>query len=190
MRRRDWRDDDRYNRDDFSRRGENNFDRMYDAREYRDDYYDRRNDYDRRRDDYSRREEEYEYEQPRKRSFFKSLSERRREKEQSGSAVGYSAVNPGMNGANQFVVTTPKTFEDIQGVIDNLKMHRALIVDLSRLNSDSVQRVMDYINGAIYAIDGSIQRINPAVFLLTPTGMSISVPIDYIKEKLERNKRK
>ena len=202
MRRRD--EDDRFRGRD--RRPDNNFDNMYDAREYdgdrfRDEKYrdyddrDMRRDRDRRdirrgtfgdRDAGRGRYDEYEVEPaPRKRSFFSRGAQRT-----SGARDHIEQVPSPEMGANQLVVMTPKSFDDIKGIIDNLKRHRALIIDLCRLNDNSVQRVMDYINGAIYAIDGSIQRINPAVFLLAPTGMAISVPMDFIKDKWEKNRKK
>ena len=74
------------------------------------------------------------------------------------------------------VVYTPKTYEDVQTLIDYLKRREPVVVDLSGINSDSAQRILDFMSGAIYGLSGSIHRINGNIFLLTPAGVSIMVP--------------
>lgn len=193
MSNRDYRDDRYDRRMRQSERDDTNFDRMYDAKEYRRE----RDDYD--EDGYSpmRRRQSvrdgYYEDEPREKSFFRNTQKRRRTKDIDGEIM--PSNNPrnydSRNGvAEHFVISSPKSFDDIQKMIDALKTRQALIVDLGKVKDKSVQRVMDYLYGAVYALDGCIEKITEAVFLLTPTGMSISVPLDYIKDRVEKNRRR
>mgnify|MGYP005795058841 FL=1 len=89
----------------------------------------------------------------------------------------------GSDGSN-IIITYPRSHHDIRVIIDNLRRRQAIIVDLSRMPDRHAQRILDFLSGAIYALCGSQQRIGPNMFLLTPGGMSIQVPMD-IKKKYD-----
>ena len=63
-------------------------------------------------------------------------------------------------------------------------MLRSLIEDvykrqnLHRLQKDQAKRVVDFLSGVIYAIEGDIQRIGPKIFLCTPRNISVAGTID------------
>ena len=74
----------------------------------------------------------------------------------------------------RMVVFQPQTYEDTQTIIDNLKTRKPVIVNLESLNVDVAQRVLDFISGAIYALDGSVRKVSKGIFLLAPKGVDIS----------------
>ena len=74
------------------------------------------------------------------------------------------------------VIYSPSTYEDVQLLIDHLKMREQVIVDFSTLNQASVYRILDFMSGAIYALSGSIQQITKNIFLFAPAGVTITVP--------------
>ncbi|MDR1906317.1 MAG: cell division protein SepF [Clostridiales bacterium] len=62
----------------------------------------------------------------------------------------------------------PKCFEDIIRLIDSIKFKEAVIVELRYLPDDMSQKMLDFMSGAIYALNGGMQRINGSTFLFTP----------------------
>lgn len=74
------------------------------------------------------------------------------------------------------VINSPKTYEDVQLLIDHLKLREQVIVDFSMVNQASVYRILDFMSGAIYALGGSIQQITKNIFLFAPAGVTITVP--------------
>lgn len=74
----------------------------------------------------------------------------------------------------RMVVFQPQTYDDTQTIIDNLKAHKPVIVNLETLNPDIAQRVLDFIGGAIYALDGSVRKVSKGIFLLAPEGVDIA----------------
>ena len=98
--------------------------------------------------------------------------------------MGGSAQAPALQNV---VLYSPKSFNDIQTLIDFLKRHEPVVVELSGVADSSAQRILDFLSGAIYALSGSIHRISGTIFLLTPSGVSITVPSD-VKSKLEGKK--
>lgn len=86
------------------------------------------------------------------------------------SSISSSSNNPGI----RMVVFQPQTYEDTQTIIDNLKAKKPIIVNLENLNIDVAQRVLDFISGAIYALDGSVRKVSKGIFLLAPRGVDIA----------------
>jgi FtsZ-interacting cell division protein YlmF len=72
-----------------------------------------------------------------------------------------------------FTVSTPKTFKDVELLIDNLKNREPLIIDLQGVPADFAQRVPDFMSGAVYAINGSMKNFKENLYLMTPSGGNI-----------------
>lgn len=86
----------------------------------------------------------------------------------------YTQSSVGQSGG--VVIYSPRTYKDVQLLIDHLKMREQVIVDFSTLNQQAVYRILDFMSGAIYALDGSIQQITKNIFLFAPQGVTITIP--------------
>lgn len=74
----------------------------------------------------------------------------------------------------RMVVYQPQSYDDTQRIIDDLKSGRPVIANLEDLNVDIAQRVLDFLSGAVYGVDGSIRKISRGIFLLAPPHVDIS----------------
>ncbi len=83
---------------------------------------------------------------------------------------------------NNIVIYSPSTYEDVQALIDHLKKGEQVIVDFSTVNQTAVYRILDFMSGAIYALNGSVQQITRNIFLFAPQGVTISVPIQFKRQ--------
>jgi cell division inhibitor SepF len=77
------------------------------------------------------------------------------------------------------VMYNPKTLNDVQGLIDYLKRGEPAIINLNDIVPDDAQRILDFMSGAIYALNGNIHRVVANIFLLSPDGVEITVPVSY-----------
>ena len=71
------------------------------------------------------------------------------------------------------VVYQPLSFDDTQDIIDNLKNRKPIVVNLDALDADLAQRVLDFISGAVYSLDGTIQKVSRGIFVLAPSNVDI-----------------
>lgn len=94
--------------------------------------------------------------------------------QQQNARVSPISSSPSANQGVKMVVFQPQTYEDTQTIIDNLKAKKPIIVNLENLNIDVAQRVLDFISGAIYALDGSVRKVSKGIFLLAPRGVDIA----------------
>jgi Uncharacterized protein conserved in bacteria len=88
------------------------------------------------------------------------------------------------------VLFSPQSYSDVQTLIDHLRRHEPAIVDFQSVDGESGQRILDFLSGAIYALGGSMQRVSGTIFLLTPSGVSITAPADISKSIEDRRNKK
>lgn len=69
---------------------------------------------------------------------------------------------------------TPESFADAKEIGDEFKRGTPVVVNLQGLDRDLVRRLVDFASGICYALDGSMEKLAPQVFLLTPQGLDVS----------------
>lgn len=75
-------------------------------------------------------------------------------------------------------ICAPKSYSDVQNLIVTLRNNQSLIVDTDKIDPKDMQRYLDFLSGAIYALGGSHQKIGKSLMLFTPAGSCITVPCD------------
>ncbi len=75
-------------------------------------------------------------------------------------------------------VCTPRDFSEVEKLIDKLKKKNGCVVDFSSLPTDKSQRMIDFLVGAVYALDGKVERLTSTIYLMTPKGIDIIAKID------------
>ena len=78
------------------------------------------------------------------------------------------------NGGLELIIRKPSSFDDSQEICDLLKQERAIIVNLENVNPELAQKMMDFISGAIYALDAKIHQISGSIFCISPAKVDIS----------------
>lgn len=73
----------------------------------------------------------------------------------------------------RMVLFEPRSYEETQEIADHLRSRRPVIVNLQRLSSDSARRVVDFLSGCVYALNGDIKKIGASIFLCTPENIDI-----------------
>jgi cell division inhibitor SepF len=79
----------------------------------------------------------------------------------------------GMNGYTILVLKL-KSFSDADDAIAALKAGHVLLLNLSRLQPQSIQRMSDYIAGSTYALAGQQVEVGNGLFLFTPPAINIT----------------
>lgn len=71
------------------------------------------------------------------------------------------------------VVIAPETFEDARDIADHLKSKKPCVVNLENVDKEISRRIIDFLSGSVYALDGNIQKISTGIFLIAPYNVSI-----------------
>lgn len=77
-------------------------------------------------------------------------------------------------GGMEVCIVKPAAFEDAQDVCNIILSGRAAVVNLEGFDADEAQRIMDFISGCIFAVNGKLHRISKFIFIFSPENVDIS----------------
>ncbi|MCF0124730.1 MAG: cell division protein SepF [Clostridia bacterium] len=83
-------------------------------------------------------------------------------------------VNMAQTNAIKMVISQPTTFEQSDEICSFLKDRKSVIVNLEYVNKDVARRIVDFISGGVYALDGYIQKVSNSIFLVAPSNYEIT----------------
>ena len=86
----------------------------------------------------------------------------------------------------KMVISQPTSFEQSEEICSLLKEKKSVIVNLEYVSKEVAIRIVDFISGGVYALDGHIQKISNSIFLIAPTNYEITNEMarEEIKNKL------
>lgn len=84
----------------------------------------------------------------------------------------FSNLPSGIGGKN-LVIYAPKDNNDIKLLVECLRRREACIVNLAKLKPSDADKILQFISGAVYALKGSIKRLQGDLFLMVPEGINI-----------------
>ena len=73
----------------------------------------------------------------------------------------------------QMKVVRPKKLGEATEIADSLKAGQTIVLNLDDLSDVNARRMLDYVAGVIYAVNGKIERPSDRTFLLTPKGVNV-----------------
>lgn len=74
----------------------------------------------------------------------------------------------------KMVITQPTSFEQSEEICGYLKEKKSVIINLEYVNKDVARRIVDFISGGVYALDGYIQKVSNSIFLVAPSNYEIT----------------
>lgn len=77
-------------------------------------------------------------------------------------------------GAFKLVLIEPKSFDECPKLVDSLKAHKPIIINLEHLSTDVAKKIFDFLSGATYALDGNVQKIASNIFVFAPENVDIA----------------
>ena len=140
------------------------------AQPYSDEDYD---DYDEEMDAYEEEEQEA---APRSRrtSPFSAIAPEAEPAPAPAPSAGFSGHVMNMNSGKQEVVLFhAKTFDDAAKAADELRKRRAVILNMENVDKSLTRRVVDFLSGSVYALDGRVKKVAQSTYLFCPHNMDV-----------------
>lgn len=76
-------------------------------------------------------------------------------------------------GNMKLVVHEPLNYEDAPKIVDDLKTRKTIVMNLEQLEPAIKRQIFDFVNGGLYSLEGSIQKITTDIFVLAPDNVEI-----------------
>lgn len=126
-------------------------------------------------DEYEEELEEETTEEPHERSYRASRSEESSFSEPSFSERRSSdnVVNINATTQLQVVLVKPEKFEEASKIADHLRDKRTVVLNLEAANKDISRRMVDFLSGVAYALDGKIKKVAISTYIITPYNVDI-----------------
>lgn len=75
---------------------------------------------------------------------------------------------------NRIIFITPKTFNEARSIGENFRDGFPVIINLTFMEHDHARRVVDFASGLIFGLNGSIEKVDNGVFLLSPHNVRVT----------------
>lgn len=72
------------------------------------------------------------------------------------------------------IVIEPKTFDDAQQVANNLREKKPVVINFEKTEAEDAKRIIDFISGTTYALNGEIKKVGHNVFLCAPSNVNVT----------------
>jgi cell division inhibitor SepF len=82
------------------------------------------------------------------------------------------------SGRMRMLVFQPNSYEEAESIIDNLKARKPVIMNLDELEIELAQRILDFVGGAVYSLNGDIKKVARSIFVVAPSNVDVSQNID------------
>ncbi|TCT14954.1 cell division inhibitor SepF [Natranaerovirga pectinivora] len=93
-------------------------------------------------------------------------------------------VNIHTNIQMEVIVIHPESYDEAQDICDHIRSKRPVVINLETMERDTAQRIMDFISGACYSLNGNLQRVTNNIFIIAPDNVDIAGDF---KEELKTN---
>lgn len=71
------------------------------------------------------------------------------------------------------ILCEPQAYDEAQMIADHLKNRRSVVVNLHRMRKETARRVVDFLSGTVYALNGHIQKVGHDIFMCTPDNVEM-----------------
>ena len=101
----------------------------------------------------------------------------------STASSGFSSqsVNLGGSGKQEVVLFHAKSLDDAAKAATELRKRRAVILNMENVDKTLIRRVVDFLSGSVYALDGSVRKIAQATYLFCPHNMDVVGDLETIQ---------
>ena len=107
------------------------------------------------------------------------------ENRSSESRSGFSGQVVSMNNKQEVVLFHPVAFNDASKAADDLRARKAVIVNMENVDKAMARRVVDFLSGCAYAVDGKVKKVAQSTYLFCPHNMDVVGDLENLQAELE-----
>ena len=103
----------------------------------------------------------------------------------SAPVSGFSGQVVSMNNKQEVVLFHPVTFNDTSKAADDLRSKKAVIVNMENVDKAMARRVVDFLSGCAYAVDGKVKKVAQSTYLFCPHNMDVVGDLENLQSEVE-----
>ena len=99
---------------------------------------------------------------------------------------GFSGRVLNTSGPKQEVVLfRPVSFNDTTKAADALRNRKAVVLNLENVDKAMSRRVVDFLSGCVYAVDGSVKKVAQSAYIFCPHNMDVVGDLESLQAEVE-----
>ena len=90
-----------------------------------------------------------------------------------------------MGNKQEVVLFHPANFNDTSKAADDLRNRKAVIVNMENVDKAMARRVVDFLSGCAYALDGKVKKVAQSTYLFCPHNMEVIGDLESLQAETE-----
>ena len=87
----------------------------------------------------------------------------------------YAADGMQVSGSNlELKVVKPERFDNVPQIANHLLNRRTVVLNLEGANKETARRIIDFLSGVAYSIEGNLKKVANNTFVITPGNVAVS----------------
>ena len=96
-----------------------------------------------------------------------------------------SVVSMSTGSKQEVVLFRPTSFNDTSKAADDLRNRKAVLLNLENVDKAMSRRVVDFLSGCVYAVDGSVKKVAQSAYLFCPHNMDVVGDLEALQAEVE-----
>ena len=85
----------------------------------------------------------------------------------------------------EVVLFRPTSFNDTSKAADDLRNRKAVLLNLENVDKAMSRRVVDFLSGCVYAVDGSVKKVAQSAYIFCPHNMDVVGDLEALAAEVE-----
>ena len=85
----------------------------------------------------------------------------------------------------QLVLVRPESFNDAPTIAANMRAKKAVVLNLEGVEKNLARRVVDFLSGCGYALDGSVKKVSQSTYVFCPHNMEVLGDLKNLQGEVE-----
>ena len=103
----------------------------------------------------------------------------------AATSTGFSGHVVSLGNRQEVVLFHPSTFNDTSKAADDLRSKKAVIVNMENVDKAMARRVVDFLSGCAYAVDGKVKKVAQSTYLFCPHNMDVVGDLENLQSEVE-----
>ena len=98
---------------------------------------------------------------------------------------GFTGSVVSMGNKQEVVLFHPANFNDTSKAANDLRNKKAVIVNMENVDKAMARRVVDFLSGCAYALDGKVKKVAQSTYLFCPHNMDVVGDLENLQAEVE-----
>ena len=90
-----------------------------------------------------------------------------------GAALGGISLSGSSGASLELKVVKPRDFNSVPQIAEHLLSKRTVVLNLENTNKETARRLIDFLSGVAFSIDGALKKISANVYVITPNNVDV-----------------